>query len=146
MDEAQKMLKQLPQLIRPLYTVLTLQSEVENGGFNQYFWNSTGKLASEAFDDLVFLNAKEHAALLKQAIIVEKTESPMMAAFKKPQNWEEFAESYKHTNLGSLDSAFYELEKLKKCRATHIRKNLEEIQCFFSSPKEEKSFWKKLFN
>jgi len=145
METAQQQVRLLPSIIRPLYTVLVLQSEVENGGFNQYFWNSSGRLASEAFDDLVCISAKQHAGLLKLAIIIEQKESPMMAAFKKPQTWEAFAESYKHSDLGSLDSEFYKLEKLDKFRANHIRKHLPEIQDCFVSLKTKKSFWKRLF-
>ena len=106
MEKAQERVRILPILIRPLYTVLVLQSEVENGGFNQYFWNSSGRLASEALDDLVSLGAKQHAALLKYAIMIEKDESPMIAKFKKPQTWNSFAESYKHTELEPLDEEF----------------------------------------
>jgi hypothetical protein len=131
MEKAQEQVRRLPNLIRPLYTTLVLQSEVENGGFNQYFWNSSGKLASEAFDDLVSIGAKLHAALLKQAITIENKESAMMSAFKKPQTWDAFAESYKHTDLGSLDSEFYKLEKLDNLRSAHIKKHLLEIQGYF---------------
>jgi hypothetical protein len=133
MEKAQEQVRKLPSLIRPLYTVLVLQSEVENGGFNQYFWNSSGRLASEALDDLVCLGAKQHAALLKHAIMIEKDESPMMAEFKKPQTWDSFAESYKHTELEPLDDEFYKLPKLDKFRADHIRKNLQEIQSYFQT-------------
>ncbi|HXE41867.1 MAG TPA: DUF4375 domain-containing protein [Candidatus Baltobacteraceae bacterium] len=133
MEKAQDRVRKLPSLIRPLYTVLVLQSEVENGGFNQYFWNSSGRLASEALDDLVCLDAKQHAALLKYAIMIEKDESPMMAEFKKPQTWDSFAESYKHTELEPLDDEFYKLPKLDKFRADHIRKNLQEIQGYFQN-------------
>ena len=133
MEKAQEQVRKLPVLIRPLYTVLVLQSEVENGGFNQYFWNLSGKLASEALDDVVYLGAKQHAALLKYAIMIEKDESPTMAEFKKPQNWDSFAESYKHSELGPLDTEFYKLTKLDKFRANHIRKYLQEIQNYFQA-------------
>jgi hypothetical protein len=128
MEKAQEQVRRLPILIRPLYTTLILQSEVENGGFNQYFWNSSGKLASEAFDDLVSIGAKLHAALFKQAITIEKKESATMSLFKKRQTWDAFAESYKHTDLNSLDSEFYKLEKLDNLRSAHIKKHLLEIQ------------------
>jgi hypothetical protein len=133
MENAQARVRKLPPSIRPLYTVLILQSEVENGGFNQYFWNSSGRLASEAFDDLVGLGAQQHAALLKYAIMIEKDESPMMAEFKKPQTWDSFAESYKHTELEPLDGEFYKLPKLDKFRADHIRKNLQDVQNYFQT-------------
>jgi hypothetical protein len=130
-EQAQDRVRKLPPLIRPLYTVLTLKSEVENGGFNQYFWNSAGRLAPEALADLQRLGADQHAALLKEAMVIADKERPVVEKFRKEANWEAFAESYKHTDLGHLDDKFYALPTLDAIRADHIRRNWQEIQGFF---------------
>ena len=131
MEEAQEQVRKLPTLIRPLYTIPLLQSEVENGGFNQYFWNSSGRLAAEALDDLVYLRADQHAMLLREAIVIERKESPTMFDFKRSKTWDCFAESYKHSDLGAIDEDFYQLEKLEKFCANHVRNNFQEIQNWF---------------
>jgi len=45
-----------------------LRAEVENGGFHQYFFNSSGDVAPEALLALESLNAVESARLLRDAI------------------------------------------------------------------------------
>src|SRR5687767_4559285 len=37
-------LKSLSSGFRAIYTTIVVESEVNNGGFNQYFWNSEGRL------------------------------------------------------------------------------------------------------
>lgn len=133
MERAQDRVRDLPPLVRPLYTTLVLQSEVENGGFNQYFWNSSGRLVPEALEDLQRLGARRHASLLRKAIAIEKQEQSMMAEFKKPQDWESFAESYRHTALEKLDRQFYKLPKLDTIRAEYIRRSWRELQVFFQA-------------
>lgn len=133
MEQAQEAVRSLPRMIRPLYTVLTLQSEVENGGFNQYFWNSAGRLAPEALADLQYLGADQHAALLREAIRIEERERPQMQEFQKEETWDSFAESYQHTALRPLDEKFYALPKLDAIRAGYIRRNWQHIQDYFNA-------------
>ena len=144
-EKIQEIIKKLPPWIRSTYTVLALQSEVENGGFHQYFWNSTGVLAAETSDDLTYIGANDHASLLKQAMILEKQESAVMAPFKRANTLEAFSKSYENTKLELIDDDFYKLEKLDKIMALYIRRNLAEIQNYFSSRKTKENFLKKIF-
>jgi len=53
-----------------VFTACNLDGEVCNGGFAQYFFNSSGMFAEHALMGLRFLGAKRHAALLESAITV----------------------------------------------------------------------------
>lgn len=46
----------------------TLEMEVNNGGFDQYFFNSTGDSAKEAAEALEAIGAHNMAAIVKRAI------------------------------------------------------------------------------
>ena len=52
---------------RALYALQWTVSEVENGGFDQYFWNSTGSLADEAVRGAPHLGATEYAEIVREA-------------------------------------------------------------------------------
>lgn len=61
-------LKQLPDASRHIFAVWWCDSEVCNGGFHQFFSNSTGVLAPEAFEGFQAVGLKECAELAKAAI------------------------------------------------------------------------------
>lgn len=51
-----------------LFAAHFCQSEVCNGGFDQFFWNSTGILAPEAVEGFVEIGQPQIAELLKSAM------------------------------------------------------------------------------
>jgi hypothetical protein len=53
---------------RALYALHWLWSEVNNGGFHQYFWNPTGMLADQALQGARRLGAAAYAELVAEAI------------------------------------------------------------------------------
>lgn len=57
-----------PEASRVLYAAHWTQSEVLNGGFGQYFSNSTGVLAPEAVDAFTALGMPRTAAAVAQAM------------------------------------------------------------------------------
>jgi hypothetical protein len=58
----------VPVKARTLLAVHWCQSEVCNGGFHQFFWNSTGILAPEATDSFRSIGMPQTALLVKQAM------------------------------------------------------------------------------
>jgi hypothetical protein len=52
---------------RDIYTVGLLESEVNNGGFSQYFWNTEGQFAAQTLEVLKRIGAKETSSLLRRA-------------------------------------------------------------------------------
>ncbi len=53
---------------RVFFLVWELESEVNNGGFWQYFYNSSGKYAPQVVDALTEIGANQCSEIVKQAI------------------------------------------------------------------------------
>ena len=61
---------QVPHEAGLLYSASFCQSEVCNGGFHQFFWNSTGVLAPEAVEGFCAIGQLEIAALIREAMAI----------------------------------------------------------------------------
>jgi hypothetical protein len=111
-----------------LYTTIILEGEVNNGGFNQYFWNTEGKFADQALAGFRLVEAEQYAGILQRAIAVQKQEAPEMQKYKDRDTLEAFSESYEHTKLNKLDDEFYDsTEDLSALRTKYIRAHLREF-------------------
>lgn len=53
---------------RIFYIVQTLEQEVNNGGFSQFFYNSSGDFANELVDAFTTIGAHKTAAICKKAL------------------------------------------------------------------------------
>jgi hypothetical protein len=117
-----RILSAMPVGIRALYVTWGVEAEVNNGGFNQYYWNSTGRFASEAVAAFEFFSAPKHAQLMQEANLARAGEKAEIDKFKGKGTLEAFSESYKASRLGSLDERFYKLdENLSALRVAKIR-------------------------
>ena len=124
--EEPKMVRSLPEGIRAIYVTWWVESEVINGGFNQFFWNSHGVFAEDAVKGYEFLGAPEYAALMRQAIAVNLAEEPHMKKFRDQNSRESFSESYQHTKLTDIDNKFDKLGSgLRHTRIKVIREKPE---------------------
>ncbi len=85
------------------------RSEVCNGGFHQFFGNSTGMIWPQALDGFKLVGAVSHAALLEKALQVFPGGLPPLERNRR----EEFLELNEHRShiLDPLDTAFYVLER-----------------------------------
>jgi len=61
-------LRSLPAGIASLYSVHWCDSEVCNGGFHQFFWNTTGIVAPEALEGFRAIGAQELAEIVAEAM------------------------------------------------------------------------------
>jgi hypothetical protein len=105
-----------------------VEAEVNNGGFNQYYFNTDGKFATEAVRAFEYFGASEHAALLREANLARAAEADELAKFKDKGTLEAFSESYEHSQLGPLDDRFYKLsENLSRLRIARIRQMPEHF-------------------
>lgn len=109
---------------KAVYTTWWVEAEVNNGGFNQYFWNSSSQFAMEAIDGFKEIGAEKYASLMENAVKIAIDEMPEMQKFRNKGTLEAFSESYEHTALNELDEKFFEYpEDLSKLRITYIRNN-----------------------
>jgi hypothetical protein len=117
-----------PKGLRMIYTTRILDDEVNNGGFNQYFWNTSGTLAKEALDGLVMIGAIEHAQLMREAIGTYENERAELQKYTAQNTLEAFSESYKHTSLSKLDERYNKsTEDLAALRVAYVRSHPESV-------------------
>lgn len=116
----------LPPGARSLYLTWVVEAEVNNGGFNQYYWNTSDQFAEAAAEAFEFFSAADHAALMREANRVRAQEKAAMERFKRQGTVEAFSKSYDESKLGPLDERFYKLEehlstlRIKKIRAVPL--------------------------
>jgi len=100
---------------RALWLTWDVVAEVNNGGLNQYYLNSSGRNSSEAPAAFEFFAATEHADLMREANVVRKREAAAIAAlFKENENKNctaAFSASYEVSKLGPLDDRFFKLSE-----------------------------------
>ena len=119
----------LSQTEKTYFAVSCLVGEVYNGGFDQFFSNSSGELYGLALDGLLELEAKESAVLLEKAKEVLFGDAPVPIDQAKrneimPTVANEFAPEWEQLNM--LDKAFCrDPDKLaERCKVYAIKHQL----------------------
>ncbi len=134
----EKAIQNFPVVLKNFYLVHTLMGEVNNGGFLQFFVNSSGFFAEETVEALDLIGANYTKLLLEQALqIIEKyTENheslrgkintlKMHEIFKMSDL--EFNEEMEE-ELKKLDHKFYEdKDPLYKLNVAYFDKNQAEV-------------------
>jgi Domain of unknown function (DUF4375) len=111
-----------------VYATWWLEAEVNNGGFNQYFFNSTGEFVKEALTGFTRLGAREHAALTQQAIAVYEGRQPVIDAARRQGTTDAFSKTYEDDPFAPLDERFFNLRTdLGALRVRFIREHLGEF-------------------
>jgi len=120
--------KRLPVPCQHIFSVYLLKREIENGGYNQFFYNfgsELGIVAKEAFEAL---GIQDLALITKDA--VETWEDMNLGISAADEDMEEFMNSYIDNPIKALDGYFYgsySLEKLDELLMQYIEENIE---CF----------------
>jgi Domain of unknown function (DUF4375) len=110
-DHEAEILAAMPAGVRALYVTSGVEEEVNNGGFNQYYWNSTGKFADQAVAAFEYFAAHQHAELMREANRIHAAEQAQIEKFKEQGTLQAFSDSYKVSKLGPLDERFYKLDE-----------------------------------
>lgn len=114
--------------LRALYSTWLVEAEVNNGGFNQFYWNSSGQFAKESEAGFLLLGALDHYELMKEANMIHEQEKEKMQKYKEKGTLSAFSDSYKETKLNSIDDKFFDLhENLSELRIKYIRSNMGEF-------------------
>jgi len=109
---------------RAFYTCRTLDGEVVNGGFHQFFWNSEGELNTALEEDLLHVGANGHLPVFQQARRL--FDECRIADIKRAgeNTWEEFTAGYKTIPWGALDERYWALTpKLPAMLSAFVRSN-----------------------
>ncbi len=107
-----------------IYLIGDVEGEVNNGGFSQYMYNSSGKYAKEAIEALKIIGANYTASLLEDAIEIYKN-GPTNDDRNNP---EVDLTDEQEEKLNDLDNKFYEYkDNLNELQIAFIKKNLNEF-------------------
>jgi hypothetical protein len=105
-ERAPQIVAKLPVGARALYITWRVETEVNSGGFEEYYRNTRSQFADQAAEAFEFFSAHEHAALMREASSVRAMDAQTMKA----------------SQLGPLDDRFHALkEDLSALRIAKIR-------------------------
>ena len=131
-DGEQYTLDQISKLTKGQQAVFAtwwLEAEVNNGGFNQFYFNSSGQFAEMAEIGFKTIGANKFSELTKRANKIYSENKERLEEFDDG-TMESFSESYKDNPLNDLDTEFYNLydsEKIGELRIKYIRENKNEF-------------------
>lgn len=93
---------------RAVYALYILAGEVDNGGFNQYYYNTEAQAAAYLPEACEIIGAPEYADLIRRANDCFKNEN--LAERYGDNSMEAFCGSYENNPLEAFDDEFYLLE------------------------------------
>lgn len=114
---------------KAIYIIWVLESEVNNGGYNQFYFNSSGQFYKYLPDALKLVGANKFSDLMKQANEVFEKDNPKITQHQDG-TIEGFSKSYQDNPLNKFDDQFYELyktENLQQLQVNFIRKHTAEF-------------------
>lgn len=124
-----KPLAALPRGFQIFHVSFIVEAEVANGGFNQFFWNSSGDSAPQVPGALRALGADEAAAQFEQVWRVAEQDRPRLAPFKARGSLQAFSESYKGSQLDAYDEPFMALAmKFPALRVEYLKRHIEQFR------------------
>jgi hypothetical protein len=112
-----------------IYIIWSLEAEVNNGGYNQFYFNSSGQYAGLAPEALNLVGASKFADLTTRANAVYEKENEKITKHQDGTP-EGFSKSYEDNPLDKFDDEFYSLykiENLQKIQIDFIRKHRNDF-------------------
>jgi hypothetical protein len=129
-EQKYEIVTKLPKGLMYHYVSWFLEAEVYNGGFNQYFYNTSAAFINEAIDAYKYFGLHEISCIVDDAAMIAIQEIDLHIETKKAGTIEAFSKSYLLTNLGEADSKFYEkCGVISEARVKHIRNNIDDFLC-----------------
>jgi hypothetical protein len=123
-----KAAKALTKGERMLYVTWQAENEISNGGFEQYFDNSSGVFAREAILAFKLVGAKKHVLLMRRAIAAFVRSNPKQKLVKVDKSVKGYLKKYKDAEFGKIDEAFHNIkENLSELRIKYIRAHPDEF-------------------
>jgi hypothetical protein len=108
----------LPVGARALYVTWWVEAEVEHGGFEQYYANTSSRLADQAAEAFEFFSAHEHAALMREASSIRALDEERRRLTRERGE----PGPYVQSQLSPLDRRFLSLqENVSALRIAKIR-------------------------
>lgn len=128
-NEEKEIVKTLTRGQRAIYVTWIVEGEVNNGGFNQFYFNSSGQLADMGEEAFRTIGANKYAELVKRANSIYEEIKEDLEKFNDGTT-ESFSKSYRENPLNDLDTKFYDLykvEPLNQLKIKYISDNAKEF-------------------
>ncbi len=112
-----------------VFSTWWLEAEVNNGGFNQFYFNSSGQFAEMAAIGFETFGAEKFSKLTSKANKIYSENKERLEEFDDG-TMESFSESYKDNPLNAMDTEFYKLyesENIGDLRIKYIRNHVTEF-------------------
>lgn len=138
-EDDHELVRQAPKSAQFLWAMHLLESEVNNGGFEQYFWNSSSTLAGVAVEAYRAIGADKYVDLVQRALTMVGNESWLTRRRSFDGDWRAYRKACTPA-LDALDNEFYaarcgspgsggEDASLHKRKVEYIRRNAKAICC-----------------
>jgi len=114
---------------KAVYIIWYLEAEVNNGGFNQFYENSSGQFYKHLPDALKLVGASKFADLTLRANDTYEKENHIITQHMDG-TIEGFSKSYENNPLNKYDQEFYDLyqtENLLKIQVAYIRSHRQDF-------------------
>jgi len=136
-EDDYELVRQTPKSAQFFWAMRLLESEVNNRGFEQYFWNSSCALSDVAFKAYQSIGANQYVDFLSRALKTMGNESSAIRRqrfendwrrYKKacPQPLQELDEEFYSGGCGSPDSGGRDTN-LARLKVDYIRRNCDLI-------------------
>ena len=124
-----ELLRPLSPGFRAVYATCVLEGEVDNGGFSQFFFNSSGAIAYEARDGCWLIGARQHAQIVIDAIELEQAAGTPGSFFPDSATYQvSYDDNYAYADYHTLDDRFYaSAEDLSRLRIRYIREHPDQF-------------------
>ena len=106
-----------------------VEYEVENGGFNQYFFNSSGMYADAAVSGFEFFGLRKHADLMRRVVAVANSaeERALREDARQRGSLEAFGKTYDATRLNAFDDEFNRLPMPVAAGIAYLRTHIADV-------------------
>jgi hypothetical protein len=136
-EDDYELVRQAPRSAQFFWAMRLLESEVNNGGFEQYFWNSSCRLADVASDAYQAIGAEKYVNFLKKGSALagdvtwedrRRRFGGEWKAYKKAciPEWDDLDEEFYQANCGDPDSGGGDHDLYKR-KVNYIRENASTI-------------------
>lgn len=124
-----EVISSLPKPCQNIYSAFTIEGEVNNGGFNQCYFNSNKEFAHMAEEGFAAIDAPGFADIMTRANTIYKGIEKELEKYDDG-SIESFMDSYEDNPLNDFDTEFYNMYRSEPLEKLYIQYIREHADCF----------------